>query len=148
MHRGNKISQAAIFSYFLSILYLLLKFILHDKEIVDYIFIAIHVFLIFFGLLIFFQIYVAISISFLSGLMKESDKGQVKLMMKTAPHRMGLSILYWLLPIGLYCYYIFHTNYLYVFVWLPLWFPILYYFIEKYIQNKEMKIGSPVTKYH
>lgn len=148
--KKNKVSQAAIFSYFLSILYLILRFIIGNEEIVNYVFIAIHIFLIGFMLLLSLWLYVAIGIGlgigYLSGLMPEKDKKDIKLVLKTMPHRLGLGILYWLLPIGLYCYYIFHLNYLYVFVWLPLWFPFVYYFIEKYIKNKELRIGSPVVK--
>jgi hypothetical protein len=142
----KKISQAAVLSYFLSILYFILRFVMGNEDMVNYIFIAIHVFFIIFAVLLFFWVYVAIGIGFLSGLMRETDKNNVKLVLKTMPHRIGLSILYWLLPIGLYSYYVFPSSYLYVFVWLPLWFPLMYYFIEKYIKNKEVKIGSPVVK--
>lgn len=147
----GKNNVAAILSYFLSILYLILRYFFGhysgNKEMADYIFIFIHLGFIALALVTLLWIYIAIAVSFLSGKLKDQDKKDIKLILKTGPARFGLAILYWLLPIGLYCYYIFHINYLYVFVWLPLWYPVLYYFIEKYIKNKEVKIGSPAVKY-
>ena len=157
INKKRKVSVLAITSYCLSILYLILKyyfnFLFGNQHIVDYIFIYIHLGVIIFGLIgfawIYFSVYVYFLIAFfkLNKKIKDSDVKQVKVAMKTMPQRIGLGLLYWLLPIGLYCYYIYQIKYLYIFIWLPVWYPILYYLIEKYIKNKELKIGSPNVQY-
>jgi|SRR3989344_3223309 len=144
MNQGKTISSSAIVSYCLSIIYVILIWISGGSNLINYSFIALHIFVIALLILVWFLIRFAIFIGFLSGKMSDEDKNKVKLTMQTLPHRMILGMLYWLLPIGLYAYYISHSKFFYVFGWLPLWYPIVYYLFEKYIKNKEKIIGSPI----
>ena len=136
---------SAILSYFLSLVYLFLKWLFPGSNITDLIFIFIHLFFVLLGIFLFLWIYIVVGIAFISRKMKSDDKNKVKLIMKTAPDRMGLALLYWLLPIGLYAYNIVQVKILYLFVWLPIWYPIMYFFIEKRIKAKEKKLNSPVV---
>lgn len=136
---------SAVLSYILSLIYLFLKWLFPGSNVTDLIFISIHLFFVLFGIFIFLWIYIAIGIAFISGKMKSGDKSSVKSIMKTAPDRMGLALLYWLLPIGLYGYHIIQVKILYLFVWLPVWYPIMYSFIENRIKAKEKKLNSPVV---
>ena len=143
-----KISKSGIFSYALSLIYTLLAFILtnQNKNYLDYGFIILHLIIIFMGIFIFSWIYLAIFISFKSPSMKKTDKKNVKTVLKTFPHRIILSLLYWLMPIGMYIYNINNSPYFYIFKWMFLWFPMFYLLGEKYIIWKEKKINSPLFR--
>ena len=146
MNKNKLISKSGLFSYALSIIYLILIWFSEGKydNFINYAFIGLHVSIILLGILIFLGIYFAISTAFMNRKMKESDKNNVRLMLKTFPHRMTLGIIYWITPIGMYLYSIFPSSYLYIFKWFPLFYPVIYYFGERYIKNKETEIGSPI----
>jgi len=149
MENKKKISKSGIFSYCLLIIYFLLKLVLREvnQKYAEYAFIVLHILIICLGILIFSWIYFAMLIGLVSKKVKKSDKKNIRLVIKTMPHRIFLSLFYWAAPIGTYFYYISLSPYLYIFKWLPLWYPIVYYFSERYIRNKEKNIGSPVVKF-
>ncbi|HCB35330.1 MAG: hypothetical protein A2W52_02015 [Candidatus Taylorbacteria bacterium RIFCSPHIGHO2_02_49_25] len=145
-HKNKNGRSSAILSYVLSGLYLLLNW-LFPGAVAPLVFIGIHSAIIAIAAVVFLWIYLSIGIGFASGKMAESDKSKVKLILKTFPAVIFLSLLYWVLPIGLYVYSLYEYKFLYPFVWLPLWFPILYYLIERKIKAAEKRINSPVATF-
>ncbi|OHA58261.1 MAG: hypothetical protein A2571_03330 [Candidatus Vogelbacteria bacterium RIFOXYD1_FULL_44_32] len=117
-----------------------------SNNLINYIFIGIHVIVIVTVLLNLTMIRVAVAIGLASGKVSDQDKKQTTLVMQTMGLRIYLGLLYWVLPIGLYLQRIVEIKYLYIFVWLPLWYPIIYYLIESHIKRKEKRIGSPLAE--
>ncbi len=146
MEQKKYISNSAVVSYSLSIVYMVLAWATGNSKFINYSFIALHFFVIALLVFILFFLYLAISIGFMSSKMSDTDKSGVKLTMKTMPHRTILGIFYWAAPIGLYFFYLTQSKFLYFFVWLPLWYPIVYYIFERYIKGKEKRIGSPIVE--
>ncbi|PIN90035.1 hypothetical protein COU57_04960 [Candidatus Pacearchaeota archaeon CG10_big_fil_rev_8_21_14_0_10_32_14] len=68
--------------------------------------------------------------------------------MKSYPYYFVLGALYWGLPILMYIYRMTHFVILLPFGYYYLWFPFLFIFIEYSIKKYEIKINSPVVKYH
>lgn len=145
--RENITRLSGIFSISLLLIYLALKYFFVGGIIIDYLFIIIHLIIILFGVFLFGFVYLAIFISFKTGKMKKSDKQKVKLAMKTMPHRIFLSLFYWAVPLGRYCFSVYPISLLYIFKWEAVWFPILFILIEVYIKKKEKSINSPVVEH-
>jgi hypothetical protein len=124
---------------------LLLQLVVNDN-LINYVFIGIHVIVIIAVLLNLIMIRVAATMGLASGKVSDIDRQQTELVMQTMGLRMYLGLLYWVLPIGLYLQRVIEIKYLYFFVWLPLWYPVLYYLIEYYIKTKEKRIGSPLAE--
>jgi hypothetical protein len=145
-----RILKFGIFSHVLSLIYVMLAFALGNqkKYYVDYGFIALHVVITFFAIFIFLFFSLGIFNYLHNPQIRPSEKEKMRLVLRTFPHRVFLSILYLIIPIGMYFYNINQENYLYLFKWLPIWFPVIYLLGEKYIIWKEKKINSPIVRYH
>lgn len=141
-----KISALGILSYILSLIYLII-FFFFNESFANYIFIGIHLFVVGLGVTVFSLIYLVILISYFSKKMKEKDKKNMTEIMKTSHYRVILGISYWAAPLGMYYYYLTESSYLYIFKWLPFWYPLVFYFTERWIIKKEIKINSQVLKH-
>lgn len=142
MNSKKSISSSAVISWALSIIYYLVFLIIGEKRYVDFAFIALHLIVVALILIASFWMYFSVNIV-LAINAREVDKNFLRSTLKTLPLHATLGIFSWLLPIGQYLYYLTHFKIFYVFIWLPIWFPIIYYFFQRYIKTNEIKLGLP-----
>ena len=78
----------------------------------------------------------------------EAQKNQTVLSLITIKYRLLIPLLYSFLPIPMYVYYITDFKIFIPFIYFPIWFMFLYKYLDKKIKKYEIKIGSPMVKYH